>query len=465
LKPTANQLLCSFPYDVGSIMRQCWPRGVSDHCTPGCSRWPNDDTLWCEPGSDRWRFENPPCAWRPTELSAMMSVRETIRRDKLRPPQKTWNDGKFYSELIFDAAHFTANLPDSIEAVFYLDDNCGDAYDGPKCKNYGIGAQTAIATHFGLDNGKLPLLKLDLWNWNTPFTDVLAQPPPPRSPVVFSPPPTPPPPSPADVAKTAAQEAAPVAPAFRASCTSAWCGIFETWINGADFKFFSMWNLGFQRRRAHSWACWDWPENNNGGTANDFFRLTREGATCDRNWMDGAWGNANDRPFSSPSPALLGFDETIVEFCSNQMNMDPWSGSGDLNHKLAARCRDAHRNVLRLISGGWSMCQNLQWQMCALTGKLPGQGSSRISFATAPRDLKPEWWTNPGGTHPTYPCRGNWCDPNGFTVGDVYFAELAITTTLCRNREELYALDVGEFWECDLDETAWRSFTSRLMNS
>lgn len=236
-------------------------------------------------------------------------------------------------------------------------------------------------------------------------------------------------------------------------------------MNGADFKFFSMWNLGFQRRGAHSRACWDWPENNNGGTANDFFQLTLDGATCNRNWMDGAWGGSNDRPFSSPSPALLGFDETILEFCSNHANVDPWSGSGDSNHKIAARCRDAHRNVLRLASGGWSMCQTLQWQLCALSGRLPGQGSARVSFATAPRDLNLEWWTNPGGTHPTYPCRGNWCDPNGFTVGDVHFAEMAIITTICRNREELYALDAGENWVCDFDAAAWRSFKSRLMAS
>ena len=80
------------------------------------------------------------------------------------------------SELIFDAAYYTQNLPNSIEAVFYLDDNCGDAYDGPKCKDYGIGAQRAIARHFGLSVSHLPLLKLDLWNWDAPFTNMLAPP-------------------------------------------------------------------------------------------------------------------------------------------------------------------------------------------------------------------------------------------------------------------------------------------------
>ena len=67
-----------------------------------------------------------------------------------------WNDNKYYNELcrrsisnsahpgaemlndqrssphgdrILDADYYSTHLPDSIEAVFYLDDNCGDAYD------------------------------------------------------------------------------------------------------------------------------------------------------------------------------------------------------------------------------------------------------------------------------------------------------------------------------------------------
>lgn len=308
LSPTANRLLCAFPYDVGSLDRHCWPKGVSEECIPGCSRWRNDP-LWCSPGSDRWKVERPACAWRPSDLDAMMAVREEIRRDKLRPPQKMWNDNKYYSELIFDASYYTEHLPHSIEAVFYLDDNCGDAYDGPKCKDYGIGAQRAIAKFFHLDSAELPLLKLDLWNWNEPFTDVL----------VRSPPPTPP--APPSIVRRAASQIYALSTSVMttargraaverlAPCTNVWCSTFETWMNGADFKFFSMWNVGFQRRGEYSRACWDWPENNDAETPDDFFRSVRDGSTCSRNWIDGAWG-ANDRPMLSSSPALLGYDET-----------------------------------------------------------------------------------------------------------------------------------------------------------
>ena len=228
-----------------------------------------------------------------------------------------------------------------------------------------------------------------------------------------------------------------------------------------DFKFASMWDRGYRRRPPRSnWGCWNWGETA-GGDASRFFRETLEGATCNRNWLQGAMGGRNDRPFWSGSPALLGFDESINEWCSSLLGKEAWD-QGDLNSKIANRCRDAHRNVLRVLTGGWSMCTNLQWQLCAITGKLPGQESPKISFATAPKDLKLEWWTDPGRTHPTYPCRGDWCDPNGFSVGDVYFAEVAVTSTICRNRGALFDLEVGELFECDLDREAYARMAAAL---
>ena len=89
-----------------------------------------------------------------------------------------------------------------------------------------------------------------------------------------------------------------------------------------------------------------------------------------------------------------------------------WDG-GDLNLAIANKCRDARRNVLRDLQGSWSMCVNLQWQLCAVRGKLPNQGSSQISFATAPKDLEVGWWEDPANN----PILGKWtpfgcCDPN-----------------------------------------------------
>ena len=65
-------------------------------------------------------------------------------------------------------------------------------------------------------------------------------------------------------------------------------------------------------------------------------------------------------------------------------------------------------------------------------------------------------------THPTYPCNGNLCDPTGFTVGDVFFAELALAYALCRNRAAIFRLDAGAFFECELDRRAYAELTSRM---
>ena len=398
LDPRHNELLCSYSWDVGSLTRRCATPGGSSTCIPGCSRYEHDTNPWCDPGSDEWQWRDPPCAWRPEDLEAMLRAREEVRHRQMKPPHKHWNDHKFYNELIFKTEAYSRHLPESILAVFYIhDDTCADAFAGPKCEEYGTHARNTIAAQFGLSPSRLPLLKLDLWDWGEPFQDVTPE-------HVGS-----------DLHPAALEQGQ-----LPLGCSHPLCGALLGWVmpRPADYKFFSMWNLGFQRRQPHSVGCWEWPEN--GGSRPDhFFRDVLEGVRCNRNWLDGAYGGSADRPFSSPSPALLGFDESINEFCSRLDGDDPWDQE-DTNRKIATRCRKAHRNVLRVLTGGWSMCANLEWQMCALTGKLPGQGSRSISFATAPRDLELSWWSDPS-SHPTYPCKG-WtigsrCDPDGFTVG------------------------------------------------
>lgn len=81
-------------------------------------------------------------------------------------------ESSLLAELIFEAAAFKQALPDSIMAVFYLEDDCGDAYSGPKCQDYGKAAHRAIAQHFGLAPERLPLLKLNLWLWDAPFEEM-----------------------------------------------------------------------------------------------------------------------------------------------------------------------------------------------------------------------------------------------------------------------------------------------------
>ncbi|KAL1510268.1 hypothetical protein AB1Y20_006590 [Prymnesium parvum] len=83
LAPETNTLLCSYPFDVGSLERVCYPRGVSDTCIPGCT--PNGGaTQWCE-----GFFKDPwPCAWAPSKTDIMMEIRDGYAQRKVKPEHK-----------------------------------------------------------------------------------------------------------------------------------------------------------------------------------------------------------------------------------------------------------------------------------------------------------------------------------------------------------------------------------------
>ena len=123
MSPQYNKLLCSYAFDAGTLERTCQPG--SAQCIPGCTHPSNGQrTIWCERNNHPW-----PCAWRPDKLDQMLQVREELRTLNVKPQGKFWDDKKFYDELIFDTARFKSQLPQSIEAVFYMAGDCGDATD------------------------------------------------------------------------------------------------------------------------------------------------------------------------------------------------------------------------------------------------------------------------------------------------------------------------------------------------
>lgn len=94
LNPANNTLLCSYPYDVGSMDRLCNPKGLSERCVPGCTHpWRADEPggfMRCRnvDGSD----EEFPCAWQPSDLSLMLEAREHIRKAGQKPRRKDFDD-------------------------------------------------------------------------------------------------------------------------------------------------------------------------------------------------------------------------------------------------------------------------------------------------------------------------------------------------------------------------------------
>ena len=127
-----------------------------------------------------------------------------------------------------------------------------------------------------------------------------------------------------------------------------------------------------------------------------FFDETLQGRHCDSNWYQGNAGTLGTvgPDFSKAhAPALLGFDESIDEYCGQHLD-----GNQDRNIRgHATRCVAANLNILSLYGDRlpYNICRNLEWQMCAAQGKLPGQGTNldgtrdrTIKFAKAPRELE-----------------------------------------------------------------------------
>ena len=182
LSPHVASVSCAYPYDVGSLSRVC--AGNDERCIPGCSMY-GGAPQWCQPGMDA-ADTGAPCAWSPSHLKQCMEDRDTLASRAVKPAHKHWDDHKFYDELILDAHRFDATLPHAIEAVFFLWDGlhqrgmeCNDVVDGPKCEAYARRAHARIINHFGLSANELPLLALDLWNWDKPFFDTNPHPQPP----------------------------------------------------------------------------------------------------------------------------------------------------------------------------------------------------------------------------------------------------------------------------------------------
>lgn len=100
--------------------------------------------------------------------------------------------------------------------------------------------------------------------------------------------------------------------------------------------------------------------------------------SCDANWFTAGSGdlaNPAGRPsFSAPAPAVLGYDASIFDFCTQQdVSGGGGGGGGSWQADLVARCVGANLNALRVLRG-WNMCLNFRWLVCRSTF---GQGLQR----------------------------------------------------------------------------------------
>ena len=427
-----DAISCMFAGDGSSMDRRCSPPGIRPDCRPGCyvAPGPRCANAWKAGNAGKWHLgEN--CFDR-GHLKEALEVHERTHAYS----HVDWcmqGTGCEHNELILDASVWLDRMPESVEAIFY------SARASPEEQEWARRVHGAFLAAYRLSADELPLMRLTLSRVSDVFE--LAAPPPPPSP------PSPPP----QVGATPCDgRAVP------------WCPRFAEWIDspGADEgKFMRLWGrAGWHLRKPGEPACWtDWSD---GGRR--FFADAIEGKLCDHNWFEGA---AGDGPEARPccgqrAPALLGFDETIWQYCSRAVGKAAVS-SAFSQSELAWRCILSDNNILR-INGGrwkWNMCQNFVWQMCAAQGKLPGQEGDALRFASAPASLTLQEWRQPT----SWPCEGGACPDGKYAVGDVFYAELAIFRYVCRNAEAMLRAAVGQKVTCDLDPRAFQDLSMRMI--
>jgi len=144
-----NEVLCSWARDAGSVRMVCEPPGVSDTCVPGCiGEGMLSEGAWCSPSGS-----GEPCPWRPEQLSLMaMQLEEATARGV----------DVSYNEVIIEAQAWGANMPNSIEAVYYLAGADDEAT--ATNSNHAFRAQQALLDAYGVAP---PLIKLDLLKEDT----------------------------------------------------------------------------------------------------------------------------------------------------------------------------------------------------------------------------------------------------------------------------------------------------------
>ena len=212
--------------------------------------------------------------------------------------------------------------------------------------------------------------------------------------------------------------------------------------------FHSMWSPAYKgwRGRGHGeQSCFG-----EGLAAERFFNETLTGAHCDRNWHagHGEWPNYP----TANAPALLGISgATIMNYCLGILGSNDRVSWEPAQQDVAKTCVRASQNVLRI--GGWTMCSNLEWLVCAAKGRLPGQGNAHINFATAPKTLRTDIESSPAR-------RGGSDIP--IFEHDAFYYETCLYSQLCSNGSSLFELEQGEVFECELSPPRFRELQSML---
>lgn len=237
-------------------------------------------------------------------------------------------------------------------------------------------------------------------------------------------------------------------------------------------------------------ACWETHRDRPGvrlAAKDDFFRDAERGSFCTSNWYEGhggALGRVGHPPtYAHPAPALMGSDGGIHAFCLAQLpDSDRTRYAKGLNGVLkggvvAKACVAASHNILNMVGRRvpYNLCRNLEWQLCAVKGRLPDQNvEAGIIFADVPALLEVRPWadsgTAPAGSncsasaHPRHPKKELRANTSGYSVTDVFYLEVCIFQQICSNGADLFRLDIGESFHCKFSHRGFLQLRDLLLS-
>lgn len=233
-------------------------------------------------------------------------------------------------------------------------------------------------------------------------------------------------------------------------------------------------------------ACWDRQRDQPEKalkSRDEYFDNVEHCRFCDNNWYEGHGGTLGKvglpPSYERPAPALMGFDGGIHSFCLSRIPESERSKyampqDGILRGGIVAKaCVAASMNILNMVGKRvpYNLCRNLEWQVCAIKGRLPNQDTAAgIIFANPPGQLQVKpWMDGPAGL------AGNCSTPvdlpsvrrsngSGYTVSDVFYLEVCIFQKICRNGDDIFRLARGEPFHCKFSHRGFLQLRDLLVS-
>ena len=164
--------------------------------------------------------------------------------------------------------------------------------------------------------------------------------------------------------------AEPTPPPRRTQLTAARCSAM---LRDRKHIFRRMWAAdAWTKMRSGHPACWSVGRVTSVAslqTQESFFAELRAGKLCQNNWYEGnpgelGWANHMPDFGGRPAPALLGFDESIGDFCASRLG--GWNSPGVRQLGNGEMCVRAGINILSLYGKRqpYNVCRNFEWQAC-----------------------------------------------------------------------------------------------------